>query len=51
MGNRARVTLGPALTDEVVAATDQPVRVRRNLQTVFDHGRLAAHLYNHSTVA
>ncbi len=32
---------GPAFVDEVVAATDRPVRVLRNLQTVFDHGRLA----------
>ena len=32
---------GPTFIDEVVTATDRPVRVLRNLQTLFDHGRLA----------
>ena len=32
---------GPAFVDEVVCATDRPVRVLRNLQLLFDHGRLA----------
>jgi fructose-bisphosphate aldolase, class I len=32
---------GPAFVDEVVSLTDRSPRVLRNLQAVFDHGRLA----------
>jgi len=31
---------GPAFIDEVFAATDRPVRVLRNLQSILGHGRL-----------
>src|SRR6056297_4070847 len=31
---------GPDFVDRVVAATDRPVNVLRNLQSMFDHGRL-----------
>jgi class I fructose-bisphosphate aldolase len=32
---------GPDFVDRVVSATDRPISVLRNLQTVFGHGRLA----------
>ncbi len=32
---------GPDFVDRVFAATDRPITVLRNLQAVFDHGRLA----------
>ncbi len=32
---------GPDFVDRVVAITDRPIAVLRNLQSIFDHGRLA----------
>ncbi len=32
---------GPTFVDDIVGATDRPVSVLRNLQMLFDHGRLA----------
>ena len=32
---------GPTFVDDVVAASDRPARVLRNLKSIFDHGRLA----------
>jgi len=32
---------GPTFVDDVVAASDRSARVLRNLQSIFDHGRLA----------